>query len=104
MPPGEISFHVHAFPKPSALKQPFSESSSGPIEHLGMADSTNKGPSSQQGEGFIIFRHGAIDDLQWERFMAFFKYQVRHSLHSEGESWFYDRIDWKTIVRSPLHT
>lgn len=58
----------------------------------------------QDKEGFLIYRTGCKDSSQWERFMAFFKYQVRHSLEVDDTLCFYDHIDWKVIVGRALYT
>lgn len=55
----------------------------------------------QEHYGFVIYRADDTDDAQWERFMAFLKYQVRHSLFKEDLVEFYDEIDWKVVVNMP---
>ncbi|KAF9735672.1 hypothetical protein PMIN03_008190 [Paraphaeosphaeria minitans] len=64
-----------------------------------MADqnTSSQNPPPQEHYGFVFYRAESIDDAQWERFMAFLKYQVRHSLASEGNPQFYDEIDWKVF-------
>jgi hypothetical protein len=65
-----------------------------------MADlnSSNQNAALQEHYGFVIYRTDYTDDAQWERFMAFLKYQARHSLTTEGNPEFYDEIDWKVMV------
>lgn len=56
--------------------------------------------------GFIIYRGDYSDDAQWERFMAYLKYQTRRGLEEEDKPQLYDCMDWKVMVKSlnTIHT
>ncbi|KAJ4294385.1 hypothetical protein N0V90_008075 [Kalmusia sp. IMI 367209] len=62
---------------------------------------SNRALAPKEHFGFLIYRTEYKNEAQWMRFMAFLKYQARHSLANEGILEFYEDIDWKVIVTMP---
>lgn len=65
------------------------------------ADSQNEpryGPGSKYG--FIIYRTGDIDDVDWARFMAYLNAQVHARMEDENETELIPHIDWN-VQTSP---
>jgi len=59
-------------------------------------------PTKKEHYGFVIYRTAHKEQAQWERFMTYLKHQVRSSLEAKSMPEYYDHLDRKVIVYTPL--